>query len=150
MLQSWFEKVWFLPVWLLLGMSRLVILAIPFRYIAPWLGTPAGVSPWIPLLGSRSEATASSIGRVVRGAASCSPWQWNCLTQAVTARILLGICGVPYSLFFGVARGDPGEAGSSSSKISAHAWVAAGRVPVTGGVSFGRFTVVGCFVTSKA
>ena len=30
--------------------------------------------------------------------------------------------------------------------MKAHAWVAAGRVPVTGGVSFAQFTVVGCFV----
>jgi hypothetical protein len=144
----WFDKAWFLPAWLLLGLSRLVILAAPFRYLAPWLGTPAGVSPWIPLPGSRREATASSIGRVVRRAARCTPWQSNCFPQAVTARILLGLCGVPYSLFFGVAC-DAGNA-DSGQKISAHAWVAAGRVAVTGGVSFGQFTVVGCFVNSKS
>ena len=43
--------------------------------------------------------------------------------------------------FFGLMR-DPADLAG----MKAHAWVAAGRVPVTGGVSFGQFTVVGCFV----
>ena len=34
--------------------------------------------------------------------------------------------------------------------IEADAWVAAGRVPVSGGASFDRFTVVGSFVARRA
>ena len=34
-------------------------------------------------------------------------------------------------------------------EMKAHAWVVAGRVPVTGGVSFGQFTVVGVFVAPR-
>jgi hypothetical protein len=132
-----------MPAWLLLGASRVVILAIPFRYLAHGLGTQTGISPWIPLLGSRSEAKALSIGRAVQLAARFTPWESSCLPQAVTARVLLGLCGVPYSLFFGVARDSDG------SNMSAHAWVAAGRVPVTGGASFGQFTVVACFVAPR-
>jgi len=33
--------------------------------------------------------------------------------------------------------------------MKAHAWVVAGRIPVTGGQSFGQFTVVGCFVAPR-
>jgi hypothetical protein len=158
-----FEKAWVLPAWILLGLSRLVILAIPFRTLARGLGTNAGVTPWIPVLPPGGEARAASISRIVRRAAARTPWQSNCLTQAVAARVLLGVCGIPCSLFFGVARdrGEPDEnqsgskpigsppADSSPVRLSAHAWVAAGRVPVTGGVSFRQFTVVGCFVASR-
>jgi hypothetical protein len=142
-----FEKVLLLPAWLLLGASRFVILAFPFRYLAPWLGTQAGVSSWIPLLGAHQEARALSIGRVVRRAAAHTPWESTCLPQAVTARVLLGICGIPYSLFFGVARNSEGH--GAGAKIDGHAWVAAGSIPVTGGVSFDEFTIVGCFFAPR-
>jgi hypothetical protein len=144
----WFEKALLLPAWLLLGASRFVILALPFRYLAPRLGTRAGVSSWIPLLGPHQEARALSIGRVVRRAAAHTPWESTCLPRAVSARILLGICGIPYSLFFGVARNS--ERDGAGAKIDAHAWVAAGSVPVTGGVSFDAFTIVGCFVDPQS
>ena len=138
--RPWFEKAWFFPVWILLGASRLLILLIPFRRLAPRLGVHTGVAPWVPLVAPHCEARAMSIARVVQMAASHTPWNSNCFPQAVTARVLLGIYDVPYSLFFGINRD------TADAMLSAHAWVAAGRVRVTGGASFDHFTVVGCFV----
>ncbi|ADL54866.1 hypothetical protein Galf_0830 [Gallionella capsiferriformans ES-2] len=138
---SWFVKTWFLPVWFLLGVSRSLVLIIPFRHLAPRLGVRTGILPWVALVDSGREARALSIARVVQTAASYTPWVSNCFPQAVVARILLGIYCVPYCLFFGVTR-DP-----TGSTLKAHAWVTAGRVRVTGGESFGQFTVLGCFVS---
>jgi hypothetical protein len=139
--RPWFEKAWFLPVWLLLGVSRFIILAIPFRHLALRLGVHEGIAPWVMLADSRAEAKALSISRVVQMAANYTPWQSNCFPQAVTARILLGLYGVPYSLFFGVNRN------AEDAMLVAHAWVAVGRVRVTGGVSVDQFTVVSCFAS---
>ncbi len=141
--RPWFEKAWFLPVWLLLGASRFVILIVPFRRLAFWLGKHEGIAPWIPLVDARAEARALSISRVVQMTARHTPWKSNCFPQAITARILLGLYGVPYSLFFGVNRN------AEDVTLAAHAWVAAGRVRVTGGMSFDQFTVVGCFVSAR-
>jgi Transglutaminase-like superfamily len=138
-----FEKAAFPIAWLILGASRLAIRAVPFRHLASWLGMQASASPCVPLLGSRSEARAAVVGRVVRLAARYTPWESNCLPQALTARIVLGLYRIPYSLFLGVAR-DSGE-----TSIQAHAWLTAGRVSVTGGESFGQFTVVGCFLARE-
>jgi hypothetical protein len=135
-----FEQAWFIPAWLLLGASRFVILFISFRRLAPHLGTHMGAAPWVPLLDARREARARSIGRVIKMSVRYTPWESNCFPQAVTARVLLGLYDIPYCIFFGVTR-EPG-----SAEMQAHAWVAAGRVPVSGGGNFGRFTVVGCFV----
>lgn len=135
-----FEQAWFFPAWLLLGASRLLVLAVPFRSLAPHLGTHSGAAPWVPLIDARREATALSIARVVKMAARHTPWVSNCFPQAVTARILLGLHSIPYCIFFGVSR-QPAD-----GAMQAHAWVASGRVRVTGGASFDRFTVVGCFV----
>lgn len=140
---SRFEKIWLLPAWFLLGVSRFLILFVPFRRLAARLGGVGHLAPWVPLLRARDEAVALSIARVVRTAARFTPWQSNCFPRAVAARILLGFHGVPYVLFFGVNRDAAG------AKITAHAWVAAGRVQVTGGGSFGRFVVVGCFVSNR-
>lgn len=141
--RPWFEKAWFLPVWLLLGASRFVILTIPFKYLALRLGEREGIAPWVPLVDARAEARALSISRVVQMAARHTPWKSNCFPQAMTARILLGLYGVPYGLFFGVNRN------AEEVTLAAHAWVTAGRVRVTGGMSFNQFTVVGCFVSAR-
>ncbi|NDJ10010.1 MAG: lasso peptide biosynthesis B2 protein [Acidobacteriia bacterium] len=136
---SWpaFEQMLFPFAWLGLGISRLVVIAVPFRSFAPCLGASREASSWIPLLHAQAELRALSIGKVVRVAARYTPWTTNCFPQAITAAALLTLYRVPYSLFLGV-QGNPG-------KLSAHAWVAAGRVRVTGGPGFGKLVVVGCF-----
>jgi hypothetical protein len=140
--QPLFIQVWFLPLWILLGLSKAVIFTIPFRDLAPRLGRTSDIAPWVPLLNPAQEARALLVGRAVRLAAEYTPWDSNCFPQAVAARILLGLYGLPYILFFGLVR-DAEE----PSGVRAHAWVAAGRVRVTGGTSFGQFTVVGCFIS---
>jgi len=140
---SWFVKCWFFPVWLMLGICRFLILTIHFRRMAPWLGEQAGIAPWVPLLDPGSENRARSVARVVQMASRYTPWESNCFPRAVVARILLGFYGVPYSLFFGVSRG------STDVEMEAHAWLVSGRVSVTGGASFGKFTVVRCFFSSR-
>lgn len=139
--QPVFIKLWLLPAWLLLGVSRGLILLVSFRRLAPWLGVHDGIAAWVPLLDAVQEARALEIGRLVRLAARYTPWKSNCFPQAVTARLLLGLYRIPYTLYFGLAR-EPAQ-----GEMKAHAWVAAGRVRVTGGAGFRQFTVVGCFVS---
>lgn len=139
----YFEQLWFLPVWMLLGLSRFAIIVFAFRRLAPWLGAHIQACVWVPVLGRREEALALHIGRVVRLAARYTPWESNCFPQAVVARLLMGLYGVPYTLFLGLTRDQ------QISGITAHAWVAAGRVSVVGGNSFDQFTVVGCFASPR-
>nr|WP_319565127.1 lasso peptide biosynthesis B2 protein [uncultured Rhodoferax sp.] len=138
-----FTKLWLLPLWLLLGISKALIFTISFRRLAPHLGQTIGVAAWVPLLDPAQQARAAQIGRAVRLTARYTPWNSNCFPQAVAARVLLGFYGIPYALHFGLMRD------KQTLEMKAHAWVAAGRVPVTGGVSFGQFTVVGVFVASQ-
>jgi len=139
--QSGFSQLWFVPTWFVLGIAKALIFTVSFRRLAPRLGRQADIAPWVPLLEPAQEMRALAIGRAVRMAARYTPWESNCFPQAVAARLLLGLYGIPYALYFGLMR-DPG-----SGEMKAHAWVAAGKVHVTGGASFGRFTVVGCFVS---
>ena len=133
-------QLWFIPVWLLLGCSRFAILIVPFRRLAPLLGTARGGLAWVPLLSPAQETTARNVARVVALAARYTPWTSNCFPQAITARCLLGLHDIPYSLFFGVTKSE------DNSSLKAHAWVSAGRIRVSGGYSFFSFRIVGCFV----
>ena len=64
-----FTKLWFLPAWMLLGLGRLAVLLVPFRQIAPALGTAAGTDAQIPLLTPDQRQRALLVGRTVRMAA---------------------------------------------------------------------------------
>jgi hypothetical protein len=133
--QSLFVQAWFLPVWLSLSLARAAIRLSSFHRIAPRLGRDAGIDPWVPLAPDCVERRALEISRVVRMAARYTPWTSDCYPQAIVARGLLGLYSVPYMLFFGLRRGRHGT-------MEAHAWIACGRIPVTGGAACSRFTVV--------
>lgn len=140
--QPVFIKLWFLPVWLLLGLSKLIIVFVSFRRLAPKLGIHVGTNASVPLLDERQEMRALMVGRVVRMSARYTPWDSNCFPQAVAAKLLLSLYRIPYALFFGLTHE------SALPGMRAHAWIAAGRIRVTGGAGFNQFTVVACFVSS--
>lgn len=143
LLRPLFQQIWFLPSWVLLGISKALIFTISFKRLAPKLGYAAGPILWIPILTPSQQIRALQIGRVIKLASEYTPWDSNCFPQAVTARCLLGLYGIPYTMFFGLSS-DP-----ETRKMKAHAWVTAGAVNVTGGASFHQFTVVGSFVTPQ-
>lgn len=134
-----FERCLLLPAWGMLGVARAAVLLRGFPRLAPWLGRSVAIAP--PLaLDARAQRRALQIGRTLRLAARHTPWQSNCLAQALSARCLLGLFRVPHVICFGVARE------SGSARLHAHAWVLAGSVRVTGGAGAKHFTQVGCFL----
>ncbi|VWX62128.1 lasso peptide biosynthesis B2 protein [Sphingorhabdus sp. 109] len=136
--------LWLGPAWVLLGLSRLVILTVTFKRFAHWLGLHDGLAPRTPLTTAEQAKRARAISSAIIVAAKFAPWKANCFPQAITARLILGLYDIPYALFFGVTRSKQEE---DRGAIKAHAWVVSGRVNVTGGRSFGQFTSVGCFVS---
>ncbi len=128
---------------MLLGISKAIIFKLSFSRLAPYLGQPMGVASWVPLLNAPQQERALQIARAVQLAARYTPWVSNCFPQAVVARLLLGWYAVPYALYFGLMRD------TQTLELKAHAWVAAGRVAVTGGGSFAQFTVVSVFVAPR-
>ncbi|MDW7746936.1 lasso peptide biosynthesis B2 protein [Halomonas sp.] len=135
-----FTRVWLFPTWIMLGISRLVILTVTFRRLAPYLGHSVGLQSYTQLLTTEQERRAIQIAQVIRLASRYTPWVANCFPQAVTARLMLGLFRIPYALYFGLTRD------RESGEFKAHAWVVAGRVPVSGGHGFAEYTVVGCYL----
>ena len=113
------------------------------RRLSRLLGQDAGICPWVPLVDDGERERALAVRRTIALAARYSPWKANCYPQAITARLLLGLYGVPYAIHFGLKRMPEGDG------HDAHAWVVSGPVAVTGGHSFGAYTVVRTFVPRR-
>lgn len=134
-----FTLVWLVPVWLLLGAARAAVLVVPFRRIAPALGRVQGVAPYSVVVSAAAQERARQIARVIALAARYTPWTSNCFPQAIAARAMLGLCGLPHVIFFGLMRD------ADDADIKAHAWVTCGQVAVSGGDGHADYTAVGVF-----
>jgi len=135
------DQVRLAAAWSLLGLTRLMILLLPFSVVRRLLGErrdPAAQLP-PPQLTDDVLARAARIGTTVGLAARHTPWRSECYPQALTARVLLGVAQIPHVVSFGVRR--DGDA------LVAHAWVHAGTVTVTGGTG-NDWTEVGSFAWS--
>ena len=125
--------------WIFLGVSRVVIAVLPFRIVRRLLGRP-GATPAAPsAVTARQWSRAAAIGSGVRRAAGRAPWRSDCYPQALTARALLVLTGVPHVVNFGVRRDD-----GAQGPLVAHAWVVVGEKPVVGGPA-DTFTAVASF-----
>ena len=121
-----FIQLWFVPVFVMLALSRATILLIEFRKFAPKLGETLGEDALDISLTPAEEARLKEIRQVIALAARYAPFTANCFPQAITARIMMGIYGLPYILYFGVRHGE-------EKPIEAHAWVMCGDISVCGG-----------------
>ena len=83
---------------------------------------------------------AVRIRRSVCLVARYTPWNSNCLVQAMVALIWCKYYKIPYLLFIGFAKKSEKPLGKD-----AHAWVTAGPIAITGGQSFDSHLIVYTF-----
>lgn len=134
------EKLTFVSAIGVLGLAALLLRIVPFKWIAPLLGRQLGAVGCVPVIDERQEVRARQIQRAVGRASRIVPFRSDCLPQAVGAAILARFFSVPTAFHLGINLG-------SEQQIEAHAWIASGRVAVTGGDCFGRFTIISCQVS---
>jgi len=102
----------------MLALARLLVLTVPFRYMVAWLSRA-------PEMDSCDEALLLRVRTAVTVAARNVPWKAVCLPQAMAAKAMLARRGCGSSLHLG-ANFD------GHSKLTAHAWLVAGRTVVVG------------------
>jgi len=124
---------------MLLGISGLLIRAVPLKYLHRTYGCDLGISAVVPLLSPAQHRRAHAVGAAVGIASRNSPWPASCYSKALCARALLAVLGVPHVVCFGMRRHE--------GAVEAHAWVAAGPCAVAGGRGFDHFTVVRAFLS---
>lgn len=136
---SWADRGLLLEALLWLGLARLALLTVPFKWIAPLLGDH--MVETTQALGSHAEAHILRIGWDVRAVASRTPWESACLAQAIAANCMLQRRGISSTLYLGMAKGE-------SEEWQAHAWLRCGPHILTGGPGHSKFAVVSTFAKS--
>lgn len=124
----------FAEAYVRLAFVRLLIVSLPFRFVASHLGelqaeTPRDDDP-------SAQLTARRVRRAILAASRRAPWRCKCLEQAIAAKTMLRSRGLATTLYLGVARADA---------LEAHAWLRCGSYFVSGGDGASRFVVVSTF-----
>lgn len=120
---SWKIKLLLLGSLCLLGIVRLAILIIPFRYLTLFMGKKMLESP--NEISSKQLLRALIVGWSVNKVSNFTPWESKCLVRAFTGQILLRLLNIPSTLYLGVAK-------LNSDQLHAHAWLRSGSCMITG------------------
>ena len=135
---SWKIQLLLIGSFCLMGIVRLTILVLPFRYITPLMGkqmieSPKGINP-------KLLDKAVKVGWAINKMSSFTPWESKCLVRAFTAQIILQMLRIPSTLYLGLARDD-------AKQLLAHAWLRCGRLTITGAKECESFKAVAQFAT---
>ena len=125
-------------IWL--GIARLALLVVPFRWIAPFLGKHMAESP-------ETEERAHKqfverISWVVQTASRHLPWKCKCLVKAIAGKCMFKRRRVPSTLYLGLLKDE-------EEKLKAHAWLRSGKAIVSGHQGVTEYTVVSTFAEDK-
>ncbi|MCG2784735.1 MAG: lasso peptide biosynthesis B2 protein [Anaerolineae bacterium] len=137
LLLPWIDKALVFEAILWLGLMRLAVLTLPFKRVSSLLGQAGASSPEAPLAPSEAQ-TAIRVARAIRRTQPFTPWDSNCLAQALTARHMLARRGMPSTTYLGATI--EGQKG-----IIAHAWLRCGPWILTGAQGHKRYKVVATF-----
>lgn len=115
---------------------RMVILLLPFKYLATFLGkqNKTAVSE---MKSTIDKTVVESVTRQIKNVSSYVPWDSNCLVQATVGKILLRKERIDSTVCFGVKKED--------NKMKAHAWLRVGPDIILGGEIASQFTEVSSF-----
>lgn len=131
------EQALYLEATLWLGMSRLAVLILPFRWITPFLGTHMAISDEHHAAAGRE--TEISVSRAILTMSRHLPWECKCLAQSISGKMMLRRRQIPSTLYLGVTKKEDGD-------LNAHAWLRVGDIIILGGGGLERFAVVSTFV----
>ena len=134
------ERLLLLEAFVLLGLARLALLVLPFKWLAGSLGRHMNVAD-VPIEAADLNL-ARQVGLAVRSAANYTAWDSVCLPQSVAAQWMLKRRHIPGTLYLGVAKDE-----AKPEKLAAHAWLRCCGLILTGAAGHRRFTVVSTFST---
>lgn len=123
----WWQKLLFPPVFVALGLARAAVLNLPLRFYAFVLGNRLKADHKI-VQSAEHPMAAVRISQVIRASSGVTPWDSNCLPQAIVAALLLRCFRIGYVVHLGLKRGKT----AVDDGLEAHAWTMAGGQPVTG------------------
>lgn len=129
------EKLLLIEATFFLFFIKMMIMLFPLRWYKSILGVQNMRSEFLP--DSAALRIILIVSRAIVRSRKIIPWENQCLTEAITAKILLRNRGVKSTLFLGVNR--------ENNNMTAHAWLCCNNVFITGKRGMEKFTVVSTF-----
>ena len=145
---SWQRKAMWLEAFIRLGLSRFLVLTVPFKRIAPYLcGSPANISDHLPNedLTPQTLETIQQVRWAIHHAAKNTPWNSNCLAKAIAAKQMLQQHNVSTMLHLGVRKTAIASVDTTKNQPAAHAWLCCKDTFITGKKGHLDYTVVATF-----
>jgi len=137
-------KCLFVGNYFLCGVARAFINLLPLKRLTPYFGTLHKNIIFSTLLTRTERNHAIQLRRSIALAAKYTPWDSNCLTQAMVAKFWCVRLNIPYVLYIGFTKDEEKPSGYAS-----HAWLTAGPVAITGEHSFSSFKVVSSYAAKQ-
>ena len=135
---SFSDKCLSLEAYFLLGIARMAVLVLPFRWIASRLGEQIPIDAADVESDTISNAKLRRIGRAIRRAGRYTPWKSNCLAKAIAGQFMLRRRRIGNTVYFGVFK--------INGEFEAHAWLRSGEMILSGGGDLDRYTIVAKFI----
>ena len=131
------REAFILPeAFLLLGLARLMTMAMKFNQFSRILGMQVSREPKAPDVAQLERAR--EVASIIAEASRRAPWKTRCLVRAIAAQLMLKRHRINSTLYLGVAR-------SGNKPLKAHAWVKCGDIFLTGEHPVMDYTVVAMF-----
>ena len=125
------QRVLLIEASVFLLVARLLLVFVPFRYIVRAMGGFLPPTPKSHIILRRSPSEdielAREISCAIKRAVRYVPFRAVCLPQAMAARRMLALRGVPSIIHFGATRNL-----AEGTPLETHAWLSAQGVEVTG------------------
>jgi len=132
----WQEKKCLLKAYFLLGIMRFAILTVSFKRLSKSLQHHHNQAPQKPL--DEAQFTqAKTIGWAVVTAAGYTPWNSNCLAQALTAQRMLKQQHIPGMFFLGVKKAE--------QQLEAHAWLQCDSHVLIGKYEYESYAIISIY-----
>jgi len=129
---------------MLCGIARAFINIFPLKRLAPYFGTLHKNIIFSTIITHSQRNHAIQLRRSIALVAKYTPWDSNCLTQAMVAKFWCSCLNIPYILYIGFTKDADKPSGYAS-----HAWLTAGPVAITGEHSFSSFKVVSSYASKQ-
>lgn len=133
--RPWCQKKLFVEAYFRLGIARLSVLFLPFSVISRHLGIPMLESlPNEP----RDRGLLDGISWAVQAASQYTPWNSNCLAQAIAAQRMLKYRDISSTLYLGMGRREKPD-------MEAHAWLRSSDTYIVGMGNNPTYSVVATY-----
>lgn len=129
---------------ILCGVFRFLTLTLPLSRFVRYFGQFHQALRLSTLIPPMQLQRAIKIGRMVKLSSKYTPWESNCLTQALIAKMWCQYYKIPHLLYLGFA-----QSREKNEGLKGHVWLTSGPVNITGGDTCCAFTVVSTYLWPK-